>query len=123
MPSALSEANPVEVRSRKTGELFTVARLLTEGSGITDFSVIHEILHPGHRTASPHFHSKQDELYFILSGSPTVRMNDEKMLAHAGSYVIFKSGSHKQHVIVNDTETTVELLKISSCHEDDVVTY
>lgn len=123
MYGSIKEIEPIEVRSAPTGELYTIARLITEGTGISDFSVIHEELPPGHRSSSPHYHSKQDEMYFVLSGSPTVHINGNERVIHSGCYVVFKSGGKNKHVLENNTKDMVEVLKISSCPTNDVITY
>lgn len=112
-----------QVQSKVTGELFTVARSLTEGTGISAFSLIHEELPPGHRTSSPHSHSKKDEIYLVMSGEPSVYVNGKKSMMAAGDYVIFKSGQAEFHYLVNETQENIELLLFSSCPPDDVIEY
>jgi len=114
---------PTQVQSGRTGELFTLARSLTDGTGVSAFSLIHEELRPGHRTSSPHSHTKKDEVYVILSGTPTVYVNEEKRTACSGDYIIFKSGLKEVHYLANETREIVELLVISSCPPDDIVEY
>lgn len=124
MIGSIEGIEAVEVRARATGELFTMARLLSESVGIREFSVMHETLAPGHRASAPHFHSQLTELYIVLAGVPTVQIEDEeKRLLKPGGYVAFKPGESKRHVIANETEGFIELLRISSCPPDDVVTY
>lgn len=119
----IQDLEPVEVKSRATGELFTLARLLTENTGITAFSVMHESLLPGHRSSRPHRHSQQDEMYVVLTGSPTAYLDDTPHPLQPGSYLVFKSGSPQKHMLQNETDQPVELLKISSSPADDKVIY
>ena len=119
----LKKAASMEVRSRATGELFTVARRITDDTGIKDFSVSYEELLPGSRTSSPHFHSKKDEIYLVLSGSVSVYLNDKKEIINAGDYVVFKSGTRESHYLVNETKNKTELLMINSCPPDDIIEY
>jgi uncharacterized cupin superfamily protein len=112
-----------DVTSKKTGEIFTLFRSITSGTSITNFSVMHEELLPGRRTSSPHAHSKKDELYIVLKGTPTAHVNQEPLPLQTGDYIIFEAGKNESHCLSNDTDETVELLTISSCPDDDVVTY
>src|SRR5262245_25789648 len=92
MFGSIREVCPLQVQSKATGELFTIARSLTDGTGISDFSLIHEELLPGRRTSSPHSHTRKDELYLVLSGTPSVYVNEAKRTLRSGDYIIFKSG-------------------------------
>lgn len=120
---SIQETPPIQVQSRRTGELFTVARLLTDGAGVRGFSVIHEQLAPGRRTSSPHTHTKKDEMYIVLSGSPAAYVDQERRVLHSGDYIIFRSEAKQVHYLANETSEDVMLLQISSCPPDDVVEY
>jgi uncharacterized cupin superfamily protein len=120
---SIRETPPIQVQSKSTGELFTVARLLTDGSGVSGFSVIHEELPPGRRTSSPHNHTKKDEMYIVLSGSPAAYIDRQKRVLHSGDYIIFRSEAKQVHYLANETSEDVVLLQISSCPPDDVVEY
>ena len=119
----ISDIGVQEVTSNKTGEIFTTARLITEIVGVVSFSVTYEELSPGHRSSSPHCHSKNDEMYIVLSGTPTVQVNNEERIVRSGCYVSFRGGSNEKHVLINSTNQKVKLLKINSCLKDDIVTY
>lgn len=120
---SLDEVNPVEVRSATTGEIFTISRTITDGSAIGSFVVRHEDLGPGRRTSSPHAHSRKDELYYVLSGTPTVIVNGERRLMQAGEFVAFKGGLKEVHHLTNETDEKVALLLVSSCCKDDEIEY
>lgn len=119
----LKSANPVPVKSRLTGEIYTLYNHVTAETGITDFNITHEQLPPGHRSSAPHSHTKKDELYIVLSGFPVAYVNDEKIALSEGQYIAFKSASNEIHYLANETEDIVELLMISSCPDDDIVEY
>lgn len=122
MFGTLSQVPPVQVQSRRTGELFTVARLLTEGTGVSDFSVIHEELLPGRRGSSPHAHTVLNELFVILKGTPTVYVGTERRVVSAGDYVLFRAEG-PPHWIANESDETVEWLRVAGNAERDVVVY
>ena len=119
----VDEIPSVEVKSTSTGEIFTLARIVTEGTGISDFSIIHEELLPGRRSSSAHYHSKLDEIYYILSGSPTVVEDSVGRSVSPGSFVVFKAGERKKHFIKNESEDIVQFIRIASCPKDDEVVY
>lgn len=123
MFGSIKKVRPVQVQSEVTGEQFTVARLLTEDSGVSSFSLIHEELPPGHRTSSPHSHSIKDEIYLVLSGEPSAYVEGKKTMMSSGDYVIFKGGQQEAHCLVNETNENIELLLFSSSPSDDVIEY
>lgn len=123
MYGVIQQLEPVEVKSRTTGELFTLARVLTAETGVSAFSVMHETLQPGHRTSRPHCHSQMDEMYLVLTGTPTAYLDQDSQLMQPGSYLVLKSGSRQKHMLKNESDQPVELLKISSSSANDQVIY
>ena len=119
----LDSIDAFEVKSRATGEVYTLCRSLTEGTGISDFRVMVEELPPSHKTSAPHFHSKKHELYVVMRGSPTAYVNGEAIDLNAGDFIVFEASTGDVHYLQNRTTGTVELLTISSSPSDDVTTY
>lgn len=119
----LKEMEASEVKSTRTGELYTLSKSLTNGTGITSFSVTEEEIAPGNRGSAPHSHSTKDEIFFVLSGSPTVYVNGEKRVISSGEYVVFQGGLNEVHYVANETEENVRLLMISSRSTDDTIHY
>lgn len=120
---SLEKTPAFEVKSRSTGEVYTLCRTITDGTSITDFAVRLEDLPPGHRSSAPHAHTKKHELYLVLRGSPTVHVNGEASLLTSGDYIVFEAGAGERHYLENTTAEPVELLSISSCPPDDVTHY
>lgn len=123
MIANIHDAVAMEVRSTTTGEPFTTARKLTEGTGISAFSVIHEELAPNRRASSPHAHTKLDEMYIVLSGNPTVHINSQSRCLSPGDFVVFRPQNGGLHWIANESSDVVALLRVASCPGDDVVVY
>lgn len=57
-----------------------------------------------------HEHRGCDELYFILSGAPLVRVDDEERRLRRGAVAVVRSGG--SHALVNDTAEPVEIFVI-----------
>lgn len=112
-----------QLQSTVTGEELSLARVLTQGTGVAGFSVTHEELLPGRRASRPHRHTTKDEMILVLSGTATVHADGETSNASAGDYVVFAARARHAHCISNDSDTVVELLIISSQSPDDVVEY
>ena len=55
-----------------------------------------------------HYHRGNEELYFIVSGTPLVRVDgEERRLRHGSIAVVRSDGSHE---LINDTPHPVEIL-------------
>lgn len=68
-----------------------------------DYTVI-----PPASTIGRHEHNGNEELYFIVSGSPLVRVNGHTARLLTGSFSVVRSG--EWHELVNDTPANVEIL-------------
>lgn len=119
----LRDGQPCEVKSNRTGEIFTLFRSVTEGTGIEDLVVMHEELPPGHRTSSPHYHTLKNELYIVLKGKPTAQVDGIKFEMATGDYIVFESKQNETHCLINEGNDPVELLTVSSCPPEDVIVY
>ncbi len=112
-----------ELISPKTGETFSASLVLTDFFHFKDLFVHHEKLGPGKRASSPHRHTAQEEMVFVLKGHPTVRVGDQTILLHPGDFFGFKPGSSDLHFIENTTQEEVGFLVICSNLKRDQVIY
>lgn len=109
--------------SSKSGELFSQSALLTELLSFQKIFVHHEILSPGRRASSPHKHTQQEEMIFVLDGFPTAHLGNQQIKLKPGDFLGFKPGSPDLHFIENSTEEEVRFLVICSQQEDDQVLF
>ena len=59
-------------------------------------------LHPGKNT-SGHFHSGQEEVYFFISGSGSMELNDKTFLVEANTVILIPDGAfHKVYNTGNE---------------------
>jgi uncharacterized cupin superfamily protein len=72
--------------------------------------VHYEILPPGRRTSFPHAEHDEEELIFVLEGTPDVWIDGEMFRLTEGDAVGFPSGTGIAHTFINDTEIDVRLL-------------
>ncbi len=82
----------------------------TEFRSAIDF-VDYTIIPPG-STIGKHEHHGNEELYFIASGNPLMRVNGEEARLHRGSLSIVRDG--EWHELINDSSQDVELLVIQA---------
>ena len=75
-----SDLEAFEMTSETTlgsGEKLSLARSLSDFAGIQTLLVHHEVLLPGRRASGPHFHSTKEEIFVVLSGTPSVWVDGE----------------------------------------------
>lgn len=109
--------------SSKTGEIFSKSGILTDLFSCQKIFVHHEILSPGKRASSPHSHTKQEEMIFVLEGHPTACLGSLMRELKPGDFLGFIPGSEDLHFIENKTNKEVRFLVICSSHEDDKIIY
>jgi len=91
--------------------------------GLTHFGVNLTRLAPGGASALRHAHSRQDELIYILAGSPTLVTNAGETLLRPGMCAGFKAGTGDGHQLVNRTEIDVTYLEVGDRSTGDTVNY
>ena len=98
-------------------------RALGDAFGLTNFGVNLTRLAPGAVSALRHAHSRQDELIYILTGSPTLRTNEGSVRLSPGMCAGFKAGSGNASQLLNETGEDVLYLEIGDRSPGDEVIY
>ncbi|MDG5777972.1 cupin domain-containing protein [Haloarculaceae archaeon H-GB2-1] len=80
-------------------------------------------LPPGRRSWPYHYHENNEEALYVLDGAGTLRHDGDEHSLAAGDYVALPTGPEGGHRVVNDTETTLRYLAISTMRHPDVVRY
>ena len=91
--------------------------------GLTNFGVNLTRLAPGGSSSLRHAHAKQDEIVYILEGSPTLITNPGRTPMKPGMCAGFKAGTGDAHHLVNETEEDVVYLEIGDRTPGDSAAY
>jgi uncharacterized cupin superfamily protein len=92
--------------------------------GLTNFGMNHTTLPPGGSSSITHYHSKQDEMIYILSGTATLRLDDTEVTMSPGEVMGFPAGRPVGHSIVNrSTTNNLVYLEIGNLTSNDRVFY
>lgn len=83
---------------------------------------LHELL-PGSPGYHLHGHYGIEEMFFILSGTPTLRTGEGEEMLSPGDVVYCPEGRDGLHTFSNSTEEPVRMLAVSSRRSPDVVIY
>ena len=98
-------------------------RRLGEHFGLTNFGINLTELAPGSASALLHHHTKQDEFIYIVSGAPTLVLDDREYPLRAGDCCGFKAGTGLGHQLVNRTASNVVYLEIGDRTAGDYAAY
>ena len=91
------------------------------GAGGHPFDLAYETLAPGECFCPYHEHAAQWEMFYILSGSGTVRANDDKFDVRSGDVILHPPG--EAHQLVNTGSENLVYLIIADNPALDVCRY
>jgi uncharacterized cupin superfamily protein len=91
--------------------------------GLTNFGINLTELAPGSVSALLHHHSKQDEFIYIVSGTPTLVLDDVEHVLRPGDCCGFKAGTGIGHQLVNRSAEPAVYLEIGDRSAGDYAEY
>jgi len=77
----------------------------------------------GCNTKPGHWHSKEEEHLFVLSGVATLHLGSETFALRKGSYVCFPAGQSLAHYLDNTATEPFGYTMVGERIDDDLVTY
>ena len=98
-------------------------RALGDALGLTKIGVNLTTLAPGKESSMRHFHTREDELVFVLDGEVVLRTNEGEQVVRAGMCAGFPAGSRNGHQVVNRSDRPARYLEISNRDPEDVAEY
>lgn len=105
---------PVKTRER---------RVLGDALGLNNFGVNLLRVPPGCASSQRHWHSKQDEFVYIVSGEATLVTDGGEQILTAGMVAGFPAGSGDGHHLVNRSAKDVFVLEVGDRTAADEVDY
>jgi uncharacterized cupin superfamily protein len=85
--------------------------------------VIIEELPPGKQSCPFHYHHLEEEHIWMLEGTVTLRLGDERVPMKAGDFVTFRAGVALGHCLVNEGDKPCRYLVIGERNPHDVCVY
>lgn len=98
-------------------------RALGDALGLTKIGVNVTTLPPGKESSMRHWHTREDELIYILDGEVVLRTDDGEQLLTMGMAAGFPAGKTDGHQLINRSERPVRYLEISNRDPEDAATY
>jgi uncharacterized cupin superfamily protein len=108
-----------QMRIARTGEVLSLAAMLSDHLGLKRLRVQHETLSPGHRTSSPHAHTTSEEFTYIIEGHPDVWIDGNLYPLQPGDCVAFIPGTGIAHTLINNADHDARLVSIAVEESDD----
>ncbi|WP_127903009.1 cupin domain-containing protein [Solirhodobacter olei] len=99
---------------------------LSDAGGLRQFGLYRQVLEPGARTSTRHWHEVEDEFLYVLSGTPTVIENDGPHELSPGDICCWPGGVPNAHTVENRSDRPATILILGSrpgddrCHYPDI---
>jgi uncharacterized cupin superfamily protein len=92
--------------------------------GATKLGYSYDVVPPGKCSCPFHSHRGEEEMFFIVSGTGTLRYGSETRKIRAGDVICCPTGgSETAHQIVNDSDGELRYLSISTMSEPEICEY
>ncbi len=98
-------------------------RALGDALGLTKIGVNLTTLLPGKESSMRHFHTREDELVFVVEGEVVLRTDEGEQVLTAGTCAGFPAGSRNGHHLVNRSDRPARYLEISNRDPEDGAEY
>ncbi len=95
----------------------------SDAGGITQFGGFVQTLQPGARSSNRHWHEKEDEFLYVLSGEVTVTENDGEHVLHPGDAACWPAGVPNAHHVTNRSDAPCTYLIVGTRLTQDVCHY
>ena len=92
--------------------------------GAKDLGYSYDVVPPGKRSCPFHSHRAEEEMFFIVRGSGTLRYGNESRKIRAGDVICCPAGGPETaHQIVNDSSGELAYLSISTMQKVEICEY
>lgn len=92
--------------------------------GAKDLGYSYDVVPPGKRSCPFHSHRGEEEMFFIVNGTGTLRYGDETRRIRAGDVICCPTGGPETaHQIVNDSDADLCYLSVSTMLAAEVCEY
>ena len=81
------------------------------------------VIPPGKKAFPYHAHRGNEEMFFILEGEGSVRINGETHRIRKGDFISLPPGRDSAHQIINDSQAPLRYLAVSTMDVPEVVEY
>jgi uncharacterized cupin superfamily protein len=126
-PAGLRKLNaaiiPHEELRSDAGVPYSLSAVLSNHFALKDLFVHHEIIPPGRQSSGTHFHSRREEVVFVVRGEVIARCNGNDVTLEPGDVVAFRTGREGAHHLRNESDSDAHVLVVASNPSGDEVSY
>jgi uncharacterized cupin superfamily protein len=101
----------------------TVCARLGTGTAASKLGASIDTVAPGKRSCPYHFHYMQEEMFIVLEGAGTLRVDDEMLPIAVGDVIFIPPGPAYPHQIINTSDAPLKYLSISTTETPEVAEY
>ena len=98
-------------------------RAIGDALGLTKIGVNLTTLMPGKESSMRHFHTREDELVYVLEGEVILRSEEGEQVLTAGMCCGFPAGTKDGHHMINRSDRPARYLEISNRDPEDSAEY
>jgi len=98
-------------------------RAIGDALGLTKIGVNLTTLMPGRESSMRHFHTREDELVYVLEGEVILRSEEGEQVLTAGMCGGFPAGTKDGHHLINRSDRPARYLEISNRDPEDSAEY
>ena len=95
----------------------------SDAGGLTQFGAYVETLQPGSRSSERHWHEREDEFLYLISGEATVIENDGAHVLQPGDAACWQAGSENAHCVENRTDALCTYFIVGTRPDHDICHY
>lgn len=96
---------------------------LGDASGCEKIGVTMERLAPGKKSCVAHFHTKEEEHIYGISGQAVLMIDGQPHEFSAGDYICFRANTGLAHSFINDSAADFVFMVMGNRDKNDVVVY
>lgn len=100
-----------------------ITKSLGEAAGSQKIYVNIDYVPPKANSTKYHSHSQQEEFFLILSGTGTLRINDEEITVRQGDFIAKPAGKNIAHTFYNFSDEILTILDIGTMESEDTCYY
>ena len=92
--------------------------------GAKDLGYSYDVVRPGKRSCPFHSHRAEEEMFFIVRGTGTLRYGGEMRRVRAGDFICCPAGGPETaHQIINDSDAELAYISVSTMMPAEVCEY
>ena len=115
------QAATAERSDAEFGDMSTAK--VSDAGGISQFGAAVQTLQPGAMSSVRHWHEREDEFLYVLSGQVTITENDGKHRLQPGDAACWPAGVPNAHTVSNESAQPCSYLIVGTRLTHDVCHY